>query len=213
VAARMTAAGIRVMIVDDHVVVREGLESVLAKHPDIAVVSSVATGEAALVEYQAHRPDVVLLDVRLPGPEGLAVLAALLRHDRHARVVMISSHQGNEAIYRALKAGAMGYVFKSMSSSELVAAIRGARTGRPAVHQQVADKLNERNLSSELSEREIGVLRRVAQGQGNKDIAAALGISAHTVKNHMNNVMAKLSAADRTQAVTIAVQRGIIDLE
>lgn len=208
----MTAPAIRVMIVDDHAVVREGLAAVIGMQPDLAVVASVASGREALERYEPERPDVVILDLRMPELDGVGTLRLLLERHPRARVLMLSSQEGDEAIYRALKQGAVGYVFKSLPAAELLAAIRRASTGRVPLAGEVASRLGDRVAQEPLSEREIEVLRLVARGQGNKEIADALGISASTVKNHLNNIMLKLDAGDRTHAVTIALQRGIIEL-
>ena len=200
------------MIVDDHVVVREGLTAVLHAEGDIEVVAGAAHGDEALAVYDAHRPEVVLLDVRLPGKGGHTVLAELLARDPGAKVVMVSSQEGDESIFRALKAGARGYVFKKAPSSELVAAVRAAAVGKVAPGPDVAAQLAARVLQAELSAREIEVLRLIGRGLANKEIATELGLSAHTVKNHLSHILEKLQAADRAHALAIALQRGIIEL-
>jgi len=207
------AATIRVLIVDDHELVREGIAAVLVTQPDIDVVGSAPDGATALEMCAEHEPDVVLLDLRMEGMDGLQVLARLRERAPDVRVLMLSSHDGDEAIYRALKAGAAGYVLKKQPSAELVAAIRGARTGKVPLAPEVSSRLTARMSLPTLSEREIEVLTHVARGESNKEIAGSLAISASTVKNHVDSILTKLDASDRTEAVTIALQRGIITLD
>lgn len=203
---------IRLMIVDDHAIVREGFAAIVSTEPDLALAGSVGSGREALLAFERERPDVVLLDVRMPEMDGLATLDALRARHPRARVLMLSSHAADEAIHRALTRGAVGYVLKGMPVPDIVAAIRAARDGRVAPAPAVALQLANRAFYEELSDREVEVLERIAHGASNKEIGTELGISESTVKNHVNRILAKLHAADRTQAVTLAVQRGIIDL-
>lgn len=203
---------IRVMIVDDHGIVREGLAAVIRTDPELTLVASLESGQEALDQYEQHAPDVVLLDLRMPTMDGLTTLERLKRRHPSSRVLMLSSHAGDDAIAKALAAGALGYVLKTMSVTDILASIHAAKRGRVAPHPTVAGQLAQRVFFEQLSDREVEVLHRVAQGESNKEIAHNLGISESTVKNHINHIMSKLSASDRTQAVTIAVQRGIIDL-
>ncbi|MDZ4694400.1 MAG: response regulator transcription factor [Deltaproteobacteria bacterium] len=204
---------IRILIVDDHAVVREGFEAVIGMQADMAVVGSIATGEAACDAYAALQPTVVLLDLRLPGMDGIETLRALRAKFTGVRAIMITSQEGEEAIFRAMKTGAMGYVFKKSPSSEILAAIRAAAKGEVSMTPEAAMRLSDRDQHEALSDREIEVLSRVGRGLSNKEIADVLSISPNTVKNHVNNIMTKLQAGDRTHAVTIAVQRGIITLD
>jgi two-component system NarL family response regulator len=209
----MSVTPIRVMIVDDHAVVREGLVALIETQNDMNVVSSISRGEDALAAFEQHNPHIVLLDLRLAGMDGIETLVALRGRFATARVIMISSQEGDEAIHRALREGALGYVFKRADSEEVLAAIRAAHKGeRVRMSDAVANQLAARVSYGQLSDREIEVLQAVARGLGNKEIATQLDISPSTVKNHLNNIMAKLDASDRTHAVTIAVQRGIIEL-
>lgn len=208
----MTTAPIRVAIVDDHAVVREGFEAVIGMQSDMAVVGAAATGEDAIALYETCRPDVVLLDLRLPGIDGVETLRRLRERFPGCRAIMITSQEGEEAIHRALKQGALGYVFKKSPSAEILAAIRAAARGEVSMSPEVATRLQARSEQEALSAREIEVLVRVGRGMSNKEIADQLSISPNTIKNHINNIMTKLNAGDRTHAVTIAVQRGIIDL-
>ena len=202
----------RVMIIDDHDIVREGIAAVIGTEPDLILAGSFGSGLAAVEQVEALAPDVVLLDLRMPDVDGIATLTLLKERRPSLRILMLSSHAGDEAIHRAFAAGAAGYVLKTMSVTDILAAVRAARAGRVAPHPIVAGQLAQRVFFEPISAREQEVLRRVAQGEGNKEIAGHLGISESTVKNHINHIMAKLHAADRTQAVTIAVQRGILDL-
>jgi len=204
---------IRILIVDDHAVVREGFEAVIGMQTDMTVVGSIATGEAACDAYANLNPNVVLLDLQMPGMDGVETLRALRARWKGVRAIMITSQEGEEAIYRAMKVGAMGYVFKKSPSSEILAAIRSAAKGEVSMTPEAAMRLSDRDQHEALSDREIEVLSRVGRGLSNKEIADALAISPNTVKNHINNIMTKLNAGDRTHAVTIAVQRGIITID
>ncbi len=201
------------MIVDDHAVVREGLAAVIGGQRDMQVVASVGSGAEALLLCDQVKPDLVLLDVRMAGMDGLETLTALLERFPRLRVLMLSSQVGDETIFRALKGGAVGYVLKTQPSADLLEAIRRAHQGRAPLAPEVNARLAERVAYSPLSEREIEVLGRIAHGESNKEIAQTLAISESTVKNHVNSILTKLSASDRTQAVTLALQRGIIELE
>jgi len=204
---------IRILVVDDHFMVRMGLSASLNVEPDMEVVAEAGTGEAALEAFRAHRPNLVIMDVRLPGMGGSEATAAILGEFPDAHVLMLSTHSGEEEIYRALQAGAHGYVLKSMVREELLRAIRQAVQGQryldPAVASALAARVGHRTLSG----RELEVLRLVAKGLGNKEIAAALNIAEVTVKLHVSHVLEKLSVRDRTEAATAALQRGIISLE
>jgi two-component system, NarL family, response regulator len=204
---------LRIMIVDDHEVVREGLEAVIARQPDMTVVASVGNGQDALGALAQAAPDVVLLDLRMPQMDGMAVLEALRARQPQLKVLMLSAQTGDEAIFQALNRGAAGYVSKAAPSSDLVDGIRQAMRGRVKPSPDVAERLAERALREPLSGREIEVLRRVAHGESNREIGAALGLAENTVKNHIKNIMLKLEAADRTEAVTVALRRGIIGLD
>jgi DNA-binding NarL/FixJ family response regulator len=204
---------IRILVVDDHFMVRMGLSASLNVEPDMEVVAEAGTGEAALEAFRKHLPNLVIMDVRLPGMGGADATAAILRQFPDARVLMLSTHSGEEEIYRALQAGAHGYVLKSMVREELLRAIRqvveGQRYLDPAVASVLAARVGHRTLSG----RELEVLRLVAKGWGNKEIAAALNIAEVTVKLHVSHVLEKLDVRDRTEAATAALQRGIISLE
>ena len=203
----------RILVVDDHFMVRMGLSASLNVEPDMQVVGEAGTGEAALDEFRYHLPDLVLMDVRLPGMSGAETTAAILREFPNARILMLSTHSGEEEVYRALQAGARGYVLKNIVREELLCAIREVIEGHRYVDPAVASVLAARVGHRALSSRELEVLRMVAKGLGNKEIAAALDIAEVTVKLHVSHVLQKLNVRDRTEAATAALQRGIISLE
>jgi DNA-binding NarL/FixJ family response regulator len=204
---------IRILVVDDHFMVRMGLTASLNAEPDMEVVAEVGSGEAALEAYNLHRPNLVIMDVRLPGMDGAAATAALLRDFPDACVLMLSTHSGEEEIYRAMQAGARGYVLKSVLREDLLRAIRDVHAGRRHLDPIVASHLAERLSHRSLTARELEVLRMVAKGWGNKEIANTLNIAEVTVKLHVSHVLEKLNVKDRTEAATTAVQRGIISLD
>ena len=204
---------IRILVVDDHFMVRMGLSASLNIESDMEVVAEAGTGEAALEAFREHLPNLVIMDVRLPGMSGANATAAILRQFPDARVLMLSTHSGEEEIYRALQAGAHGYVLKSMVREELLRAIRQVVEGQRYVDPAVASVLAARVGHRTLSGRELEVLRLVAKGLGNKEIATTLNIAEVTVKLHVSHVLEKLNVRDRTEAATAALQRGIISLE
>jgi DNA-binding NarL/FixJ family response regulator len=206
------ASPIRLVLVEDHAMFREGLAALLRSQPDMLVVGAYASGEEALARLTDDRPDLVLLDVRLPGLDGPSILAQMRRQRPDLRALMLTAQEGDAFVVRALKAGAAGYVLKKQASAELVTAIRRGLTGAAPMAPEVSAQLAAHVVTPELTARELEILKGVARGDGNKEIASALGLSSHTVRNHLADVMAKLGAQDRTHAVTIAVQRGLIDL-
>jgi DNA-binding NarL/FixJ family response regulator len=193
--------------------VRMGLVASLNAEPDMEVVAEVGSGEAAVEAYNRHRPNLVIMDVRLPGMDGVAATAAILREFPDAGVLMLSTHAGEEEVYRAMQAGARGYVMKSVLREDLLRAIRDVHAGRRHLDPIVASHLAERLSHRSLTMRELEVLRMVAKGWGNKEIANALNIAEVTVKLHVSHVLEKLNVKDRTEAATTAVQRGIISLD
>lgn len=204
---------IRILVVDDHFMVRMGLTASLNAEADMEVVAEVGSGEAALEAYNRTRPNLVIMDVRLPGMDGVAATAAILREFPDAAILMLSTHAGEEEIYRAMQAGARGYVLKSVMREDLLRAIREVHAGRRHLDPIVASHLAERLSHRSLTARELEVLRMVAKGWGNKEIASALNIAEVTVKLHVSHVLEKLNVKDRTEAATSAVQRGIISLD
>jgi DNA-binding NarL/FixJ family response regulator len=204
---------IRILVVDDHFMVRMGLSSSLNVETDIEVVAAAGDGDAAIEAYRTHHPSLVMMDLRLPDISGADCTAALIREFPDARVLIVSTHSGEEEVYRAMQAGARGYVVKSIIREELLRAVREVHRGGTYLDPIVAAQLARRQQRRSLSTREIDVLRLVAKGFGNKEIAGALKIAEVTVKLHVSHVLEKLDVKDRTQAATVALQRGIISLE
>ena len=204
---------LKLMLVDDHYLVRMGLASVLALEPDMVVCAEASTGEQACALYRAHRPDVTLMDLRLPGMSGTETVLAIRAEFPDARIVMISTYVCDEEIYGALHAGAMAYLVKSVQREELIRAVRKAAAGQRHIPAEVATRLADRVTRSQLSTRELDVLRLLVGGRRNREIATALDISEGTVKLHVSSILSKLGAADRTEAVTRALQHGIVQLQ
>jgi len=209
----MEASGrIRVFSVDDHPLLREGIAAIINSQPDMVLVAHASNGGQAVQEYSQNRPDVTLMDLRLPDMSGIDALIAIRLADPSARIVILTTFEGDIEIQRALKAGARGYLLKSTPPNELVDAIRQVYAGKKRVPAEVANQLAEFMSDDDLTAREVEVLRLVAEGNRNQDIAKLLYISEETVKVHLKHIMLKLNATDRTQAVTTAVRRGIIHL-
>jgi DNA-binding NarL/FixJ family response regulator len=204
---------IRILVVDDHFMVRMGLSASLNVEPDMEVVAEAASGEDALYAYRRSRPTLVLMDLRLPGMSGADCTALMIHEFPDAAILMLSTHSGEEEIYRAMQAGARGYIVKSILREELLRAVRIVHEGGQYLDPIVASHLAERRTHRSLSSREIEVLRMVAKGLGNKEIASVLNIAEVTVKLHVSHVLEKLSVRDRTQAATAALHRGIISLD
>jgi DNA-binding NarL/FixJ family response regulator len=204
---------IRILVVDDHFMVRMGLSSSLNVETDIEVVAAAGDGDAAIEAYRTHHPSLVMMDLRLPDISGADCTAALIREFPDARVLIVSTHSGEEEVYRAMQAGARGYVVKTIIREELLRAVREVHRGGTYLDPIVAAQLARRQQRRSLSTREVDVLRLVAKGFGNKEIAGALKIAEVTVKLHVSHVLEKLDVKDRTQAATVALQRGIISLE
>jgi DNA-binding NarL/FixJ family response regulator len=201
---------IRVLTVDDHPLLREGIATLVNSQPDMEVVAQAATGRDGIEAFASHRPDVTLMDVRLPDMSGIDALAAIRVQAPEARILVLSTSDGDVEIQRALSAGAYGYLLKSMPPGDLVDAIRQVHAGRKRIPPEVAAHIAEHLADESLTPREIEVLALVASGNRNKEIGARLFISEETVKVHVKHVMEKLGASDRTQAVAIAIRRGII---
>jgi DNA-binding NarL/FixJ family response regulator len=205
-------ARIRVLSVDDHPLLRQGIGALVSAQPDMVMVGQAATGEEGLREFRQHRPDVTLLDLRLPDISGVEVLRSIRAEAPEARVVILTTFEGDVEIQRALEAGARGYLLKTMPPGDLVEAIRQVHAGKKRIPPAVAAQLAEHVSDEALTPREIEVLRHIAEGNRNKDIGERLFISEETVKVHVKHVMDKLGASDRTEAVAIAIRRGIIQL-
>ena len=203
---------IRLLVADDHMVMRMGLVHAASAQSDLEVIAEVESGEEAIEAYRLHHPDVLILDLRMHGLGGLATIRALRKEFPRARIVVFSNYARGEEVYQALKAGAAGFVVKTMNLAQLLDAIRRVHAGERYVPPELAMRLGERTLSP-LSERETEVLALIAKGQINKEIAAALGVTEGTVKLHVTNILAKLEVNARTEALVVAVQRGIIDIE
>jgi DNA-binding NarL/FixJ family response regulator len=203
---------IRVLSVDDHPLLREGIAAIVSSQPDMFMVAQAANGLEAVQEFRKHQPDVTLMDLRLPDMSGIDALIAIRSEFTAARIIMLTTFEGDVEIQRALEAGARGYVLKNMPPKELVEVIRQVHAGKKRVPAEVAARLAEHFNDDALTDREVDVLRHVAGGNRNKDIAERLFISEETVKVHIKHIMEKLGASDRTQAVAIGLRRGIIQL-
>ena len=208
------AGAIRILIADDHPVVREGVAAMIERRPDMTVVAEAATGREAVAAYRAAQPDVVLMDLRMPEMTGVEAIGAIRGEFPGARIIVLTTYDGDEDIYRGLQAGARAYLLKDAPRDELLDAIRAVHAGQSRIPPAVAARLAERVLAGpQLTPRELEVLRGIVAGQSNKEIGAALSIGEGTVKAHVNNILGKLGVNDRTQAVTTALQRGIVHLD
>jgi DNA-binding NarL/FixJ family response regulator len=203
---------IRVLSVDDHALVREGIAALVNDQADMKLAAQGATGKDAIQGYREHRPDVMLLDVRLPDMNGIDAMITIRSEFPEARIIIVTSSEGDVEMQRALEGGASGYIVKSMPPQTLVEAIRKVHAGKKAIPAEVAARLADHYSDEGLTSREIEILQQIAEGNRNRDIASKLFISEGTVKVHIQHIMAKLGANDRTQAITIAVRRGIIHL-
>jgi DNA-binding NarL/FixJ family response regulator len=204
---------IRILIVDDHPVVRAGLSDMLSTQQGIEVTGATADGEEALALIEEHRPDVLLLDLRMPGMSGIELLNRLKASHSNLRAIVLTSFDGDEDIYRAIKAGAEGYLLKSTTQAEIVQAIQSVYAGNRHIPLHIAGRLAHRMTRSSLTSRETEVLVMLAKGLTNKEIGRALQISQNTAHNHINSILEKLEVTGRTEAATIAIQQGIIQVD
>ena len=208
----MTAAKIRILLVDDHMAIRMGLMTAISDAPDMEVVADVEDGHEAIDAYRKHHPDVVVLDLRMQNMNGVETIRVLRQEFPSARVLIYSNHARGEEVYQAIRAGASGIVVKEMALDRLLDAIRTVHHGEQYIPSQIASRIGER-LIAHLSPREMEVLQLLAKGLSNKEIASQLGLVVGTVKIHVANIFSKLGVSDRTQALVSAVKRGIIDLD
>jgi DNA-binding NarL/FixJ family response regulator len=203
---------ITILSADDHPLIRTGLAAMLASEADMRVVAEAANGEEAIEQYREHRPDVVLMDLKMPVMDGLAACEAIIAEFPDAKIVMLTTYDGDEDIYRALEAGARGYVLKEMLRTEIVGVVRTVQSGRRGIPAPVAARLAEHTPRVALTPRELEVLQLMAKGFSNPDIGRIIGRTEGTVKVHARNILQKLGVTDRTEAVTVGAQRGFIRL-
>jgi DNA-binding NarL/FixJ family response regulator len=203
---------IRVLVVDDHALLREGIASLLGSEPDMQVVAEATTGREAIEQFRKHRPDVTLMDLQMPGMSGIDAIAAICGEFSGARIVVLTTYSGDVQVVRAIRAGARGYLLKSLLRNDLPETIRDVHAGKKRLTPEIAAELAEHVTSDFLTPREIEVLRLVGGGNANKEIAARLSLTEDTVKGHVKHILAKLGANDRTHALTIALKRGILSL-
>ena len=201
---------IKILTVDDHPILREGIGSIIQGEKDMVVVGEASNGREAIKLFRSKRPDVTLMDLQMPDLNGIDAIATIRQEYPQARIIVLTTYEGDVLARRALKAGATGYILKDMIRTELLEAIRAVHLGRKYIPQKIATELLEHYAEDDLSEREIEVLREVARGTSNKIIASHLSISEATVKAHMKNILLKLGASDRTHAVNIATTRGFL---
>ena len=203
---------IRIMVIDDQTVVRQGFVALINTLPDMEVIAEGINGQQAIDLYNQHKPDVTLIDLRMPVVGGVEAITAIRHSFPEARLIVLTTYDGDEDIYRSLQAGASGYLLKDVFFEELETAIRSVHAGSRHIPAAIAMKLAERMASSALTSREMEVLELIARGQSNKEIGTSLTISEATVKSHINSILSKLGVTDRTQAVTTALQRGLVQL-
>lgn len=208
--AMVTTKQITILTVDDHPILREGIASIIHGENDMIIVGEAANGREAIEMFRNKRPDVTLMDLQMPDVNGIDAIATIRRENPQARIIVLTTYEGDVLARRALKAGATGYILKDMIRMELLAAIRAVYVGRRYIPQKIAAELAEHYSEDDLSERELEVLREVARGTPNKIIATHLSISETTVKAHMKSILLKLGASDRTHAVNIATTRGFL---
>ena len=203
---------IRVLTVDDHPLLRKGVVALVNAEPDMRVVAEASTGLEAIEQFRQHRPDVTLMDLQMPGMAGIESIIGIRKEFPNARIIVLTTYKGDVQIMRALKSGARAYLLKAQVDLELLDTIRAVHVGQKRIPAEIAAELAEYSGEDELTPRELEVLKLIATGNSNKEIAARLAISDDTVKGHVTNILSKLGAGDRTQAVTIGLKRGMIAL-
>ena len=203
---------IRILAVDDHPMLREGLAALVASQSDMKLVAEASTGRDALEQFRKHRPDITLMDLQMPDMDGIEAMVAICTEFPGAHIIVLTTYKGDVQVLRALKAGARGYLLKSLLRKELLDTIRAVHAGKKRIAAEIATELADHAIEDTLTSREIDVLRLIASGNANKLVADRLSITEETVKGHVKNILSKLGASDRTHAVTIALKRGIIDL-
>ena len=204
---------IRILLVEDHFLARQALSSVLSAHGSMSIVAVAENGNEAVQQYMQCSPDVVIMDLHLPGMSGFDAIARIRQRDPAARILVLSNYDGSEDIYRALKAGASAYLLKDTSGAQLVQAVEATHRGMRYIPPGVGDRLAQRMGAEDLTAREVEVLTLVAHGRSNKEIANSLGIAEKTARIHVSNILGKIGVSDRTQAAIAAIQRGLVHLE
>jgi DNA-binding NarL/FixJ family response regulator len=202
---------IRILAADDHPLFRNGIAALLASQPDMTLVAEAANGREAIQQFRAHRPDITLMDVQMPEMNGLEALIAIRREFPEARIIVLTTYKGDVQVLRAMKVGARGYLLKSLLDKELLNTIRAAHAGKMTVSAEISDELAEHMGDDALTPAEVDVLKLIAAGNANKQIAAQLSVTEETVKSRVKNILSKLGANDRTHAAMIGVKRGIIE--
>jgi len=203
---------IRILVADDHYVVRMGVIAIINNEPDMEIVAEAVNGAQAVELFDKHRPDLILLDSRMPLKNGIQVARQIKSYAAAARILMLTAFDGDEDIFRAIEAGVYGYVLKNSAGEHLIPAIRAVAAGKNWIPEEVASRLARRKKFEALTPRELEVLHELAKGLANKQIASVLNISEHTTKDYLKNILTKLHVADRTEAVTVAIQRGLIHI-
>ena len=204
---------IRVLVVDDHPMIRAGLAATISPERDMTVVASASTGKEGLEQFRQHQPDITLMDLRMPEMGGVEAISTIRAEFPSAKIIVLSTYQGDEDIFRALEAGAVTYLLKDTLAEKMIGVIREVAGGGRPIPPEVAQRLTSRMFQAALTARELEVLRLVAKGKRNKEIAGELGISDETVQGHVKNILAKLSVHDRTEAAAVAIRRGIVHLD
>ncbi|XGV94686.1 MAG: response regulator [Leptolyngbya sp. BL-A-14] len=208
----MSQPSIRVMIADDHPVIRNGLTTMVNYTPNMEIIAEAATGNEAVEQFRQSQPDVTLMDLRMPEMGGVDAIIAIRQEFPNARIIILTTYEGDEDVYRGLQSGASGYIFKNVSMDEIVKAIQTVHSGKKYIPPEVGEKLSERLSRPQLTRREQEVLQLVAQGKTNQDIADELHLSESAIKYHVNNILSKLGVSDRTQATIVAIKRGLVKL-